>query len=325
LIRAGYDVTVFEAFHDFGGVLIYGIPEFRLPKEIVRNDIAALHALGVKFQANTLIGVTFTIDELIIQQGFDAVFIGVGAGLPYFMNIPGENLIGVFSANEFLTRVNLMKAWQFPRVDTPVFNVEGKHVAVVGGGNTALDSARVALRLGARRVDVIYRRSEAEMPGRIEEIKHAKSEGVQFQFLCNPEAFYGDENDWLRGIRLVRMELGEPDASGRRRPKPIEGSEFEMAVDSVIIAIGNGANPIIQKTTPDLEFNGRGNIVVDGDSMRTSKEGVFAGGDIVTGGATVILAMSAGRKAAAAIQKYLSGKNERILSQESSYIAAPGD
>jgi len=325
LIRAGYDVTVFEAFHDFGGVLIYGIPEFRLPKEIVRNDIEALQALGVKFQANTLIGVTFTIDELLTQQGFDAVFIGVGAGLPYFMNIPGENLIGVFSANEFLTRVNLMKAWQFPRVDTPVFNVEGKHVAVIGGGNTALDSARVALRLGARRVDVIYRRSEAEMPGRIEEIKHAKSEGVQFQFLCNPEAFYGDENDWLKGIRLVRMELGEPDASGRRRPKPIEGSEFEMAVDSVIIAIGNGANPIIQKTTPDLEFNSRGNIVVDGDSMCTSKEGVFAGGDIVTGGATVILAMSAGRKAAAAIQEYLSGKNEHIRSQESSCIAAPGD
>ncbi|MBN1264849.1 MAG: NADPH-dependent glutamate synthase [Anaerolineales bacterium] len=325
LIRQGYDVTVFEAFHDFGGVLIYGIPEFRLPKEIVQNDIAALQALGVKFQANTLIGVTYTVDELLTQEGFDAVFIGVGAGLPYFMEIPGENLIGVFSANEFLTRVNLMKAWQFPRVDTPVFNVQGKHVAVIGGGNTALDSARVALRLGASQVDMIYRRSEAEMPGRIEEIKHAKSEGVRFQFLCNPVAFYGDEDDWLTRIRLIRMELGEPDTSGRRRPEPVEGSEFEMPVDMVVIAIGNGANPIIQKTTNDLEFNKRGNIIVDSESMYTGKEGVFAGGDIVTGGATVILAMSAGRKAAASIDRYLSMKSDVRFTEEPSLLAAPGD
>jgi len=325
LVRAGYDVTVFESFHEFGGVLIYGIPEFRLPKEIVRSEIAALQSLGVHFQANTVIGVTHTIDELLQEEGFDAVFIGVGAGLPYFMEIPGENLVGVFSANEFLTRVNLMKAWQFPRVDTPVFNVQGKHVAVIGGGNTALDSARVALRLGASRVDVIYRRSEAEMPSRLEEIRHAKNEGIRFQFLSNPVGFYGNEEDWLQGIRLVRMELGEPDAGGRRRPVPVEGSEFDMAVDMVVIAIGNGANPILQKTTPDLEFNRWGNIVVDPETMRTSREGVYAGGDIVTGGATVILAMNAGRRAAAAIHTYLAETGGAGLQDKPFLMAAGGD
>lgn len=308
LVRSGYDVTVFESFHEFGGVLIYGIPEFRLPKDIVRDEIEGLQSLGVKFEANTVIGITYTIDELLEEQGFDAVFIAVGAGLPYFMKVPGENLIGIFSANEFLTRVNLMQAWQFPEVDTPVFDVKGKHVAVIGGGNTALDSARVALRMGAEQVDIVYRRSEAEMPGRLEEIKHAKHEGIKFQMLCNPVEFIGDENGWLKAMRVVRMELGEPDASGRRRPNPIEGSEFEMPVDMVVIAIGNGANPILQKTTPDLEFNKWGNIQVDEETMRTSKEGVYAGGDIVTGGATVILAMGAGRTAAAAIDEYLSEK-----------------
>ncbi len=308
LIRSGYEVTVFESFHEFGGVLIYGIPEFRLPKDIVRDEIEGLQSLGVKFEANTVIGITYTIDELLEEQGFDAVFIAVGAGLPYFMNVPGENLIGIFSANEFLTRVNLMHAWQFPNVDTPVFDVKGKHVAVIGGGNTALDSARVALRMGAEQVDIVYRRSEAEMPGRLEEIKHAKHEGIQFQTLCNPVEFIGDENGWLKAMQVVRMELGEPDASGRRRPSPIEGSEFEMPVDMVVIAIGNGANPILQKTTPDLQFNKWGNIQVDEETMRTSKEGVYAGGDIVTGGATVILAMGAGRTAAAAIEEYLSEK-----------------
>jgi len=262
----------------------------------------------VKFEANTVIGITYTIDELLEEQGFNAVFIAVGAGLPYFMNVPGENLIGIFSANEFLTRVNLMHAWQFPNVDTPVFDVKGKHVAVIGGGNTALDSARVALRMGAEQVDIVYRRSEAEMPGRLEEIKHAKHEGINFQVLCNPVEFFGDENGWLKAMRVVRIELGEPDASGRRRPNPVEGSEFEMPVDMVVIAIGNGANPIIQKTTPDLQFNKWGNIQVDEETMRTSKEGVYAGGDIVTGGATVILAMGAGRTAAAAIEEYLSEK-----------------
>ena len=305
LIRLGHEVTVFEAFHDFGGVLIYGIPEFRLPKDIVQEEIKTLQDLGVRFKANSVVGLTHTIDELMHGMGYDAVFIAVGAGLPNFMNLPGENLIGVYSANEFLTRVNLMKAYKFPEVDTPVFDVRDKGVAVIGGGNTALDSARVALRLGANQVSIIYRRGEAEMPGRLEEIKHAKHEGIQFKFLNNPVEFLGDERGWLKGIRLIRMALGEPDASGRRRPEPIPGSEYELPFDLVVIAIGNGSNPIIQRTTPDLRFNKWGNIVVNEDSMVTSKPGVYAGGDIVTGGATVILAMGAGRKAASAIDKYL--------------------
>ncbi len=309
LIRMGHDVTVFEAFHEFGGVLTYGIPEFRLPKEIVREEVGALAALGVDFRPNTVIGVTYTIDELMDEEGYDAVFIGVGAGLPYFMQIPGENLVGVYSANEFLTRVNLMKAYQFPNYDTPVINCQGKHVAVIGGGNTALDSVRVALRLGASKGSIIYRRTDKEMPARVEEIAHAKEEGVDFQFLKSPVAFLGDERGWLQAMRVIEMELGEPDASGRRRPIPIEGSEKDIPVDLVIVAIGNGSNPIIEKTTKDLDFNHRGNIAVDEGTMATSKPGVFAGGDIVSGGATVILAMGAGRKAARAINNYLESKS----------------
>ena len=305
LIRKGHEVTIFEAFHEFGGVLIYGIPEFRLPKEIVREEVESLSKQGVEFQPNTVIGVTYSVEDLIEKEGFDAVFIGVGAGLPNFMNIPGENLVGIYSANEFLTRVNLMKAYQFPKYDTPIINCEGKHVAVIGGGNTALDSVRVALRLGAAKGSIFYRRTEHEMPARIEEIEHAKKEGVQFHFLCNPVGFIGDAHDWLTRMRLIKMELGEPDPSNRRRPMPIQGSEYDISVDLVIVAIGNGSNPIIQRTTKDLEFNRWGNIIVDENTMSTSMPGIYAGGDIVTGGATVILAMGAGRKAAQAINTYL--------------------
>ena len=315
LIRLGHDVVVFEAFHEYGGVLIYGIPEFRLPKEIVREEVDALAALGVEFQANTVIGVAYSIDELLEEEGFDAVFIGVGAGLPNFMNIPGENLVGVYSANEFLTRVNLMKAYQFPKYDTPVINCQEKHVAVIGGGNTALDSARVALRLGAKKSSILYRRTEQEMPARLEEIEHAKEEGVIFQFLNSPIAYLGDDRDWLQRIRLVKMELGEPDASGRRLPVPIKDSEYEIPADLVIVAIGNGSNPIIEKTTDSLEFNRWGNIVVDEETMGTSKPGVYAGGDIVTGGATVILAMGAGRKAARSINAYLNSEQRNDISK----------
>jgi glutamate synthase (NADPH/NADH) small chain len=305
LIRLGHDVTVFEAFHEFGGVLIYGIPEFRLPKEIVREEVNVLAELGVEFKPNTVIGLAYTIDELMGEEGYDAVFIGVGAGLPYFMNIPGENLVGVYSSNEFLTRVNLMKAYDFPNYDTPVIDCHSKHVAVIGGGNTALDSVRVALRLGAAKASIFYRRTEQEMPARLEEIHHAKEEGVEFKFLCNPIAFTGDDRGWLKTMRLIQMELGEPDASGRRRPIPIAGSEHEVSVDLVIVAIGNGSNPILQRTTDDLAFNRWGNIIVDENTMETSKPGVYAGGDIVTGGATVILAMGAGRQAARSIDAYL--------------------
>lgn len=308
LIRKGHDVTVFEAFHEYGGVLTYGIPEFRLPKEIVQEEVQALADLGVDFQANTVIGITYTIDELMQEEGYDAVFIGVGAGLPYFMNVPGENLVGVYSANEFLTRVNLMKAYQFPNYDTPVIDCKDKHVAVIGGGNTALDSVRVALRLGAATGTIYYRRTETEMPARLEEIHHAKEEGVRFEFLTNPIEFVGDEQGRLNMIRLLRMELGEPDDSGRRRPVPIPGSEFETPIDLVIIAIGNGSNPIIQRTTEDLEFNRWGNVIVEENTMATTKPGVYAGGDIVSGGATVILAMGAGRQAATAIDNYLKNQ-----------------
>jgi glutamate synthase (NADPH/NADH) small chain len=306
LVRMGHSVTVFEAFHEFGGVLTYGIPEFRLPKDIVREEVDALAALGVEFQPNTVIGVAYTIDELLEKEGYDAVFIGVGAGLPYFMNIPGENLVGVYSANEFLTRVNLMKAYLFPKYDTPLINCQDKHVAVIGGGNTALDSARVALRLGAEKSSIIYRRTEHEMPARIEEIKHAREEGVEFNFLNNPVAFIGNDHGWLEKMRLIKMELGKPDSSGRPRPIPIHGSEYDTPVDLVIVAIGNGSNPILQRTTKDINFNRWGNILVDEDTMATSKPGVYAGGDIVTGGATVILAMGAGRKAARSIHAYLN-------------------
>ena len=303
--KAGHDVNIFEALHEMGGVLSYGIPEFRLPKSIVREEIGLLEKLGVEFKTNHVIGVTETIDELM-ERGFHAVFIGVGAGLPYFMNIPGENLIGIYSANEFLTRVNLMKAYQFPAYDTPVFNCKDKIVAVVGGGNTAMDSVRTALRLGAKKACIIYRRSEEELPARIEEVHHAKEEGVEFMMLHSPTEFTGDENGWVSGVNLQKMELGEPDDSGRRRPLPIKGAISSMKIDMAVMAIGSGSNPIIRKTTPDLEFNEWGNILIDENTMQTSKPGVYAGGDIVTGGATVISAMGAGRKAAQAINEYLN-------------------
>lgn len=304
LAQRGHKVTVFEALHELGGVLVYGIPEFRLPKEIVKAEIEAMKAMGVDFQTNAVIGMTDTIDELF-QQGYHAVFIGVGAGLPYFLNIPGENLIGVYSANEFLTRVNLMRAYLFPQSDTPVFDCKGKDVVVFGGGNTAMDSVRTAKRLGAKNAYISYRRSDVEMPARKEEVHHAKDEGIQFLTLTSPVEFIGTPDGWLKGIKLLQCQLGEADDSGRRKPVPIAGSEFVLDVQMAIVAIGNGSNPIIQKTTPDLSFNRKGNIVVDSGTMKTSKSGVFAGGDIVTGGATVILAMGAGRKAASAIHDYL--------------------
>lgn len=307
LIRMGHDVTVFEALHEIGGVLIYGIPEFRLPKEIVRAEVDYLRQLGVNFVTNYVIGLTETIDELL--QQFNAVFVGVGAGLPYFLNVPGENLLGIYSANEFLTRVNLMKAYEFPNADTPIMNLGGKVVAVFGGGNTAMDAVRTSLRLGASRAMIIYRRTETEMPARVEEIKHAKEEGVEFVFLSAPLEFIGDDDGWVRWVKVQKMQLGEPDSSGRRRPIPIDGAIETIPIDSAIIAIGNGSNPIISKTTPDLKVNKWGNILVDPETMKTSKKGVFAGGDIVTGGATVILAMGAGRKAAKAIDDYLKNPN----------------
>jgi glutamate synthase (NADPH/NADH) small chain len=305
LIQMGHDVTVFEALHELGGVLVYGIPEFRLPKEIVKVEIDVLKELGVEFKTNSVIGFTDTLDELL-QNGYDAAFIAVGAGLPYFLNIKGENLNGVYSSNEFLTRVNLMKAYRFPEYDTPVFDCKDKNIAVFGGGNTAMDAVRTSKRLGAKNAHIIYRRSEVEMPARVEEVHHAKEEGIEFLLLSNPVEFIGDENGWLKGVKIIKMELGEPDDSGRRRPVPIEGSEYILDIDMAVIAIGNGSNPIIQKTTPDLDFNKWGNIKVEEETMKTSKEGVFAGGDIVTGGATVILAMGAGRKAAKAIDEYLN-------------------
>jgi glutamate synthase (NADPH/NADH) small chain len=311
LIKAGFDVTVFEAFHDFGGVLRYGIPQFRLPKDIVSLEVDALRTQGVKFVADALIGATYTIEDLLQDEGFEAIFIGTGAGLPYFLNIPGESLIGIYSANEFLTRVNLMKAYEYPKVDTPILNLLGKHVAVIGAGNTALDSARVALRLGAASSTIIYRRSEAEMPGRVEEIEHAKAEGIKFEFLRNPLEFKGNEAGWLQSMRLIKMELGEPDSSGRRRPLPIPGSEYEIPIEIVIVAVGNGSNPIIQKTTPALSFDKHAHIIANTETGQTSMPGVFAGGDIVTGGATVILAMGAGRKAAKAITDYLNRKAQQ--------------
>ncbi|MEE4194099.1 MAG: NADPH-dependent glutamate synthase [Anaerolineae bacterium] len=311
LVKMGHQVTVFEALHEFGGVLAYGIPEFRLPKQIVKEEVEKLERMGVAFRKNVVIGQTLTIDQLMNDQGFDAVFIGSGAGLPRFLNVPGENLVGVLSSNEFLTRVNLMKAYDFPRYETPVVECRGRVVAVIGGGNTAMDSARVALRLGAKKVYIIYRRTEAELPARDEEIHHGKDEGLVFKFLHNPVEFLGNENGVLTGVRLQQMELGEPDASGRRRPVPIEGVIDEMDIDVAIIAIGNGSNPIIKRSTPDLAFTERGNIIVDEDTQQANLEGIYAGGDIVTGGATVIRAMGAGRKAAEAIDEYLR-KNDKF-------------
>jgi glutamate synthase (NADPH) small chain len=304
LIQMGHEVTVFEALHAIGGVLLYGIPEFRLPKEIVNAEVAGLEKAGVKFEANYVVGLTETVDELLAR--FDAIFIGVGAGLPYFLGVPGEHLNGVYSSNEYLTRINLMKAYNFPENDTPMFDIAGKTVIVFGGGNTAMDAVRTSLRLGAKRGIIAYRRTEAEMPARIEEIKHAKEEGVEFKLLVAPMELLGDEDGWLRNVKLQQMELGEPDASGRRRPVPIEGAIEVIPADVVVVAIGNGSNPIISKTTPDLTVNKWGNIIVDSATMKSNKKGVFAGGDIVTGGATVILAMGAGRTAAKAINEYLS-------------------
>ncbi len=305
LARMGYKVTVFEALHAAGGVLMYGIPEFRLPKAIVQKEIDALRKLGVDIQVNAVIGKTYTIDELLNEEGYDAVFIGTGAGLPHFMDIPGENYNGVYSANEFLTRVNLMKAYKHPQTATPVRI--GRRVAVIGGGNVAMDSARTALRLGAEKVYIVYRRSMDELPARHEEVEHAVEEGVDFRLLAAPVQVLGDEQGWVKGIECIKMELGEPDASGRRSPVPVAGSNFVLDVDTVVIAIGQGPNPLIQNTTPGLAVNKRGNIVAD-EMGATSKEGVFAGGDIVTGAATVILAMGAGKKAAAKIHEYVQNK-----------------
>jgi glutamate synthase (NADPH/NADH) small chain len=303
LVQIGHEVTIFEALHKPGGVLMYGIPEFRLPKEIVQAEVDYIRSLGAKLECNAVIGKSITIDELLEEERFDAIFIGTGAGLPYFMNIPGENLIGVYSANEYLTRANLMKAYQFPEADTPVS--KARNVAVVGGGNVAMDAARTAVRMGAEKVYLIYRRSRKEMPARIEEIHHAEEEGIEFHLLTNPVAFHGDEEACVTEVESQKMELGEPDASGRRRPVPVQGSEFRLAVDTVIISIGNGANPLVPSTTEGLDTNKWGNILADQETGKTSKKGVFAGGDIVIGAATVILAMGAGRKAASAIDEYL--------------------
>jgi len=303
LILKGHEVTVFEAFHKGGGVLVYGIPEFRLPKDIVAAELKNLERLGVKFEYNVVVGKTITIDELF-EQGYDAIFIGVGAGLPRFLNIPGENLVGVYSANEYLTRANLMKAYLFPEYDTPI--AKGKNVAVIGGGNVAMDAARTAMRLGADSVKIVYRRSREEMPARLAEIHHAEEEGVEFHLLTNPIEFLGDDEGKVRGMKCIKMELGEPDESGRRRPVPIKGSEFEMECDLVVIAVGAGANPVLTRATEGLELNKWGYIVADPETGKTKKKGVWAGGDIVTGQATVILAAGAGRKASESIHKYLT-------------------
>ena len=303
LARMGYEVTVFEALHEVGGVLVYGIPEFRLPKKkIVAKEIDAVRRLGVRFETDVIVGRTVTIDSLLDEEGFEAVFIGSGAGLPRFMGIEGENFNGVLSANEFLTRANLMKAYD-EEYDTPV--VKSKAVAVVGGGNVAMDAARCAMRLGADHVYIVYRRGEAEMPARLEEQHHAKEEGIEFKTLCTPVEIIGDENGRVCGIKCIRMELGEPDASGRRRPIAVEGSEFILDVDTVIMSLGTSPNPLIRSTTPGLDTNRKGCLIVDENEM-TTREGVFAGGDAVTGAATVILAMGAGKKGAEAIHNFLS-------------------
>lgn len=303
LVKLGHEVEMFEALHKPGGVLVYGIPEFRLPKSIVAREIEGLEQMGVKLHTSHVVGKILTVDELL-ADGFDAVFLGTGAGLPTFMGIPGENFNGVYSANEYLTRSNLMKAYKFPEYDTPI--VRGRNVAVIGGGNVAMDSARTAMRLGADKVSLIYRRSRDEMPARNEEIHHAEEEGVELHLLTTPVRYIGNDKGWVQGMECLRMELGEPDESGRRRPVPIEGSEYLVDVDTVVVAIGAGANPLVQSTTPGLDTNRRNYIVASEETGETSREGVFAGGDIVTGAATVILAMGAGRTAAEAIHGYLS-------------------
>jgi glutamate synthase (NADPH) small chain len=306
LVQKGHQVHVFEALHEVGGVLVYGIPEFRLPKKIIRQQVEYMRAMGVEFETDVVVGRTVTIDELMDEEGYDAIFVATGAGLPQFMNIPGEHLNGVYSANEFLTRINLMHSYEFPRYDEPMLDLYGKEVAVIGGGNTALDAIRSSVRLGAKKAYVLYRRGETEMPARIEEVKHAKQEGIDFQVLTAPVEFLSDGNGWLRAAHCLRMELGEPDSSGRRRPVPVQGSDFEIPLSVAVIAIGTSANPVIQSTTPGLETNKRGYIQASETSQRTSRKGVFAGGDIVTGSATVILAMGAGRRAAKSIDEYLT-------------------
>jgi glutamate synthase (NADPH/NADH) small chain len=306
LIKNGHDVTIYEALHKPGGVLVYGIPEFRLPKIIVEKEVEYIKSLGVEIVLNAVIGKLYTIDELLHDKGYDACFIATGAGLPIFLNIPGENLNGIYSANEFLTRANLMKAYLFPEYDTPI--KRGKKVAVFGGGNVAMDAARVALRLGSEKVYLIYRRSENEMPARKAEIHHAKEEGIEFLFLTNPIRFIDDGKGNLCAVQCIKMELGEPDESGRRKPVPIKGSEFEIEIDVAIPALGTRSNPLLLKTIPDIKLNSRGYIIADENTGMTSKPGVFAGGDIVTGSATVILAMGAGKKAAKAINEYLKWK-----------------
>ena len=306
LAKMGYDVTIFEALHQPGGVLVYGIPEFRLPKDkVVKMEVENVKALGVKIETNVIIGKSTTIDELMEKEGFEAVFIGSGAGLPMFMGIPGEISNGVFSANEYLTRSNLMKAFRDDH-DTPI--KMGKKVAVVGGGNVAMDAARTALRLGAE-VHIVYRRSEAERPARAEEVHHAKEEGIIFDLLCNPTEILADENGWVKGMKCVRMELGEPDASGRRRPVEIPDSEFEIELDTVIMSLGTSPNPLISSTTIGLDTNKRKCIIADEENGKTTKDGVYAGGDAVTGAATVILAMGAGKSAAQGIDEFIKGKN----------------
>ena len=301
LAKKGHHVTIFEALHEAGGVLVYGIPEFRLPKATVRREVENVCRLGVKLVKDFVVGSASTLDELL--EEYDAIFLGTGAGLPWFLNLTGENLNGVYSANEYLTRANLMKAYLFPEYDTPI--VRGKRVATIGGGNVALDSARTALRLGAEESIIVYRRSRAEMPARIEEIHHAEQEGVRFELLTTPVAFHGDQNNWVKEIECIRNELGEPDTSGRRRPMPIKDSNFRIPTDVVVLAIGQSPNPLIPKTAPDLKISKNGVVIIDNETGKTSKKGVFAGGDVATGGATVILAMGQGKIAAKAIDLYL--------------------
>ncbi len=304
LVGFGHEVTVFEALHELGGVLAYGIPEFRLPKKIVAAEIDRLRDRGVRFETNAVIGMIDTVDDLLTIEGYDAVFLGVGAGLPQFLDVPGENLIGVYSASEFLTRVNLMRAYT-SEADTPLIDVRGKSVVVFGAGNTAVDAARTAIRLGGAPVSIVYRRTREEMPARIEEVAHAEAEGVHLETLVSPIELLGDANGRLTGVRLQQMRQGEVGEDGRRRPVPVSGETREIPVDAAIIAIGNKPNPLLLRATPDLEQSGRGTVLADHDTGQTSKHGVFAGGDIVTGGATVILAMGAGRRAAAAIDEFL--------------------
>ena len=320
LARYGHQVTVFESLHAPGGVLIYGIPEFRLPKEVVHAEVDYVRSLGVEVRLDMVIGKTHTLDELLDEQGYDAIFLGTGAGLPMFMRIPGQNYNGVYSANEFLTRVNLMKAYLFPEWDTPV--KVGRRVAVIGAGNVAMDSSRCALRLGADEVHIVYRRSPQEVPARAEEVHHAEEEGIIFDFLTNPIEIYGDDKGWVRGMRCIRMELGEPDASGRRRPLPIEGTEFDMDVDMVVMALGTRPNPLVFTDSGGLERTRWGTVVADEETGKTTKDRVWAGGDIVTGAATVISAMGAGKHAAADIDRFLRG--EAVPEAEAEVVTAAG-